>query len=89
MLARALVANARDAGCDVVMTDAGVRRWASATFTGERIAMTLHRHGGPVEAWLATLPDAELAVRGCLLADLTVKVERREIRLEALLLRDG
>lgn len=87
-LGRALVAGARAAGCDLAILDTSSRPWASATFVGERVDLTMRCQDGPAEAWLATLPDADLSVRGCFVADLAVRgVAGQEVRLKALLLR--
>lgn len=94
LLERALLADATAAGLSPVIGDAIATRWASATFSGVRheIALTM-RADAAAEGWLAGLPDADLRLRGHLLADLiVVAVERvagvASVRLEALTVED-
>lgn len=90
LLVRTLEAAARRAGCPARIVDADWTRWASATFTGARHSVTLAAPASPaLDAWLATLAEAELPVKGHLLADLAVAARRQigdevEVRLEAL-----
>lgn len=90
LLVRILEAAARRAGCPARIIDSDWRRWASATFSGARHVVTLAATASPaLDAWLATLAEAELPVKGHLLADLAVAECRRrgdevEVRLEAL-----
>ena len=78
-LARILSESAADAGCPARIVDEDERPFASATFTG-----TLHRlvlasapgatgPGPALDAWLAALPEAELAVPGLVVIDLAVE----------------
>lgn len=56
-------------------------RWASATFTGARHTLRLEcPPSAALESWLAALPDADLPLRGHLVADLTVACVRRDDR---------
>ncbi|MDF7774974.1 hypothetical protein P1X14_06940 [Sphingomonas sp. AOB5] len=92
LLARALTAGAEAAGCAVRITASDSVRWASATFTGMRHRITLCCSAGDaLDAWLATLPEAEFDLRGHLVADLVVERIRRDgdamtVELEALTL---
>lgn len=94
LLERALAASAVRAGCPLAIVEADWERWASATFTGARHRLTLCAQGGErLDAWLAMLPEMEFAIRGHLVADLTVVgVERASdkaaIRIEALTVED-
>ena len=78
LLERALTGQARDAGVDMAIVSAGWTRWASATFTGARHALVLTGTSSPaLSEWLASLPEAEFALRGHIVADLAVEhVER-------------
>lgn len=90
LLRRALERHGDAAGCDVAVEMLETTRWASATFTGarHRIRVTLGDDAAG-EAWLGQLGEAELPIRGHLVADLaTIAVTRRgeiaQARLEAL-----
>ena len=89
-LVRALEASARRAGCPVRMSASDWTRWASATFTGARHEVTVEAdESGALDTWLTELPEAELPIRGHLVADIIVSSVRRgngvaTIRLEAL-----
>lgn len=72
-LERALIASAAQAGCAVTIIDATWLRWASATFAGARHTIWLEATAGPaLDRWLADLPEADLALRESLVADLAV-----------------
>lgn len=78
LLERALVASAARAGCPVRVTAADWTRWASVTFAGARHTLTLAAQACPaLHAWLAALPEEEFALRGHLVADVTVESMRR------------
>lgn len=48
-------------------------RWASATFMGARHRMTIDGPSSPaIGPWLSQLPEADLPLRGHLVADLAV-----------------
>ena len=89
-LVRAIEANARRAACPVRLRAADWTRWASATFTGARHEVTLDAdESGALDNWLTELSEAELPIRGHLVADIIVTSVRRAkgvatIRLEAL-----
>jgi len=73
LLERAIVAHAAAAGVTVRIVIATATRWASATFSGARHALMLE--GGwtaAATAWLGQLDEAELPIRGHLVADLAV-----------------
>ena len=90
VLVRAIEANALRAGCPVRMTASDWTRWASATFTGARHELTLEaEESKALDSWLTELPEAELPIRGHLVADIVASSVRRAegvatIRLEAL-----
>jgi hypothetical protein len=78
-LARALLASAEAAGCPLRIAASDWTRWASATFTGAWHMLTLEGEWCPsLDAWLTALPEAEFALRGHMVADLTVVSVRRE-----------
>lgn len=94
LLERALVRAGELAGCPVSVSEGIWERWASATFVGARhhVTLTLARTDAG-EAWLAALSEAELSVRGHLLADLLVtsvvfSAELVTARIEALTVED-
>lgn len=73
LFARALIASARAADIAVQIVASDWERWASATFTGARHMLTVKAVPCPAfDAWLAALPEADLPIRGHLVADLTV-----------------
>ena len=73
LLARALTGSAAAAACPVTLVSSDWSRWASATFTGARHSVVLSAPPSPaLIAWIATLPEAELVLRGHLVADLSV-----------------
>ena len=78
-LDRALVAAAAAAGCPIAIATSDWTRWASATFTGARHAITLTAGANPMlDGWLAGLSEAEYRLRGYLLADINVMRMTRE-----------
>lgn len=80
LLTRALERQARLAGCAGHIVTADWERWASATFTGARHRITLSALPCPAtEAWLAGLSEAEIDVRGHLVADLEIVAVRRQV----------
>ena len=73
-LLRALAAT----GPAFTLIEAESRDWSSATFTGERHRLRVElADDAATAAWLAALPEAELAVRGRLIADVAVREARR------------
>ncbi len=72
-LARALL---EMAGAGAALTDAGFRPWCSATFLGAQHRFTLRIPGADAAARAATLaralPEAEFAIAGHVVADVTV-----------------
>lgn len=93
-LERALLAHAAAAGCGATIADATWVRWASATFTGARHTLWLEAGTGTAfDRWLVDLPEADLAVRDHLVADLAVTAVTRadgeaRVTIEALTLED-
>lgn len=78
LLARALAASAAAAGCDLAVTGAEWKGWASATFTGARHVLTLAgTDSEAARAWLGALAELELAVRGHVVADIAVAAVTR------------
>lgn len=72
-LARALIGAAHNAGIELAIGDHRSRPWASATFVGAQHDLTVSApHSEAMAAWLAALPEAELAPRGHLVASLAV-----------------
>ena len=94
LLARALDRSARGAGLTLAVRHADWRRWASATFTGARHELTVELpDGDAAERWLDALPEADLPVRGHLVADAVVlrqhgEGELRVATLEILTVED-
>lgn len=87
LLARALRASAGATGVAAEVVDACSTPWSSATFTGERVALTL-RAGDA--AWLAALSEADLPMRGWFVADLTVEAAQDGVTaVEALVLLEA
>lgn len=72
-LARALLAMA---GADATLGDAGFRPWCSATFLGAQHRFTLRIAGADAAARATALaralPEAEFAITGHIVADVTV-----------------
>jgi hypothetical protein len=93
-LERALLAHAATASCTVTITDATWVRWASATFAGARHTVWLEAVAGDgLDRWIADLPEADLALRDHLVADLAVTAITRaggaaRITIEVLTLED-
>ncbi|OYX50853.1 MAG: hypothetical protein B7Y97_06475 [Sphingomonas sp. 32-66-10] len=74
LLERALLHHAIQRGIDLSIVSAGWTRWASATFAGARHDLLLAATpSSALDAWIADLPDAEFALHGHLVADLTVE----------------
>lgn len=64
-LVRTLERVAAAAEVALVVAECRARPWASATFEGVELAFALTASpGAAAQAWVATLPDAELPVRG-------------------------
>lgn len=72
LLERRLRIAAEAAGATIAIVESAWTSWASATFNGARHRLTLRSEDGGFGPWLATLPDAELPLRGHLVADLVV-----------------
>lgn len=95
LLHRAIEAHAEAAGCPVVLVESDWRRWASATFNGARHLLSLTAPPSPaLDAWIAALPDADIRLRGHLVADLAVEHVRRAedrvtVSLEVLTVEEG
>lgn len=78
LLERALLRHAALRGVDLSIVSASWTRWASATFAGARHELLLAAPPSPaLDRWIAELPEAELALRGHLVADLTVESRSR------------
>ena len=82
-LLRALHAGAAASGTAFEVTETVSRPWASATFSGEQHHLVIQADPIPgFRSWLAALPDAELPLRGHILADLAIDmVEQVGLRL--------
>ena len=72
LLERRLRIAAEAAGVSIGIVACTATPWASATFNGARHRMTIESADAGLAAWLATLPEAELPLRGHLVADLVV-----------------
>lgn len=73
LLERRLRIAAEAAGVAITIVTADATPWASATFNGARHRLTLVGEGAAFERWVARLPEADLPVRGHLVADLVVR----------------
>jgi len=72
LLERRLRIAAEAAGVAIAIVDSAWTPWASATFNGARHRLSLWSEDAGFASWLATLPDADLPLRGHLVADLVV-----------------
>ena len=73
LLERALIGNAATAGVAIDIAAATATRWASATFVGARHRLTIAgSYGATAATWLGGLAEADLPLRGHLVADLVV-----------------
>lgn len=72
LLERRLRIAAEAAGAVVTVGESDWTRWASATFVGARHRVTISGSGGAFDAWVAGLAEAELPLRGHLVADVAV-----------------
>ena len=94
MLVRALYRDAAGAGCALEIVESDWVRWASATFVGARHTMRWTAlPSAALDAWLAGVPEADIVLRGHLLADVTVAAVRRSaaevtVEMEALTLEE-
>ncbi|KQN71145.1 hypothetical protein [Sphingomonas sp. Leaf62] len=85
LLERRLRIAAEAAGAVVSVGEAGWTRWASATFVGARHRLTVSGSGVAFDAWLAALPEADLPLRGHLVADVAVVARTsKDVVLEVL-----
>lgn len=79
LLMRALRHAAAAAGCGIAIESLAARPWSSATFTGTRHHVVLTAAPSPaLDAWIERLPEAELTMRGHLVADLVVDADVEE-----------
>ncbi|MES2339547.1 MAG: hypothetical protein V4537_15755 [Pseudomonadota bacterium] len=79
LLERALVAHAGSAGFGCRIVAESAKRWASATFVGAHHRLRIEATAcPPLRDWLAGLADADLPLRGHLVADLSVVDQRIE-----------
>lgn len=87
LLVRAVEADAFGAGCLIRIGEATWTLWASATFNGARHALCVEADDSPaLERWLTALPQAGLAMRGHLLAELVVRGISRADRMATIAL---
>lgn len=69
----ALRRSAEAAGCPAARVAARSRPWWSATFAGHRVLLTLTVPAGDrLDAWLATLAEADLSLDGRFVADCAI-----------------
>ena len=92
-LERALAADAARNGVALTIESHRSTRWASATFVGARHRLELHLQDGAA-SWLDALPEADLPIRGHLVADLIVLArvgDDRDVRatIEVLTVEDA
>lgn len=74
LLGRALRGLATAAGCPVRIAANEGRDWSSATFAGMRHRVVLAAPpSAALDRWLATLPEADVPLRGHVVSDLTVE----------------
>lgn len=78
LLERRLRIAAEAAGVAATVGPCDSTGWASATFVGARHRLTIIGGGDRFDRWVGDLPDADLPLRGHLVADLAV-VARREV----------
>ncbi len=72
LLERRLRIAAEAAGVTLTIPQSDWTRWASATFVGAKHRLTLASGDTGFAAWLAALGEAELPLRGHLVADVAV-----------------
>ena len=72
-LGQALQLAGHAAGLAVAVTDSRARAWASATYVGTQVTLTLCApRAAALGRWLSDLPLAEVSMRGYLLASLAL-----------------
>ena len=77
-MTRALVQQATNAGCPVMIERADCQRWESATFIGARHQISISASPSlALNAWISGLSEADFAIRDHLVADLVVSAVRR------------
>lgn len=70
---RALCASARRAGATITIASHAASEWRSATFNGARhVVEASGADSDALDAWLAALEEAELAVPGHMVAELKI-----------------
>lgn len=85
LLERRLRIAAETAGVAVGVGEAEWTRWASATFVGARHRVTIAGSGDAFQAWVAALPEADLPLRGHLVADVAIVARQADgVMLEVL-----
>lgn len=78
LLVRALYRLSCTAGCPLEIVESDWVRWASATFSGARHAQVwCAAPSAALDDWLAALPEADVVLRGHLLADIVVSAVTR------------
>ena len=85
LLFRALRCSAAAAGHTVTVAHDKETPWSSATFVGVQYQVTVT--GNALDAWLATLPDADLPIRGHFVASLEVACSPTGAALTVLMLK--
>jgi len=89
LLARLLAARAAAADVAWAVRDWRTRPWASATFVGDRHEVLVTLGGEAAPAFAAALPEADLPVRGHLVADCAVSPVGNDLwRIAVLTLTD-
>lgn len=94
LLERRLLLVAQAGGQDLIVGDVQSVPWASATFNGARHRLTVQATASPgLDAWLQSLSEAELPLRGHLVADLALlsaaaEGDRLRVEIEVLTVED-
>jgi hypothetical protein len=78
LLERALLASAKAHGLAVTFDGTQSTSWESATFSGARHVLRASATTGAIESWLEELPEADLPIRGHLVADLAITAAARD-----------
>lgn len=79
LLQRAITTSARASAVEITIGSVHATDWASATFCGARHVIDGHAPAtAAIDHWLAVLPEADLPLRGHLVADLVIAGAARD-----------